>query len=185
MSDNESTTVPRRSQRLAGVVGLLLAGGLAGGVLAATNSATAAGTTTPLPAATSAPTAPGATPAPGATTAPTAPGDRGFRTRPGETPLTGADAAKVRAAALKAVPGGTVDRVETDADGATYEAHMTKADGTRVTVKLDKTFKVTSIQSGRGACGPDGQRRPGGQDRTSGPADDTAQTAPTAFGAVV
>jgi hypothetical protein len=176
MRDNESTTVPRRSQRLVGVVGLLLAGGLAGGVLAATNSATAAGTTTPLPAATSAPTAPGATPAPGGTTAP---GDRGFRRTPGETPLTGDDAAKVRAAALKAVPGGTVDRVEADADGATYEAHMTKADGTRVTVKLDKSFKVTSIESGRDACGPDGQRR------TGGAADDTAQTAPTAFGTVV
>lgn len=182
MSDNESTAVPRRSQRLAAAAGLLLAGGLAGGVLAATSTATAAGTTTSVAAATVAPTAPGST------AAPTAPADRGFPMRPGETPLTGTNAAKATAAALKAVPGGTVDRVETDADGATYEAHMTKADGTHVTVKLDKSFTVTSIENGRGECGPDGQRRPGGsggQDGTGGPADFTAQTAPTASGTTV
>ena len=65
---------------------------------------------------------------------------------------------------------------------------MTKADGTHVTVKLDESFTVTSIESGRGECGPDGQRRTGGsdgQDRTGGPADDTAQTAPTASGTAV
>ena len=38
---------------------------------------------------------------------------------------------KVTAAAQAEVPGGTIVRVETDADGhAAYEAHMTKADGT-------------------------------------------------------
>jgi len=47
------------------------------------------------------------------------------------------------------VPGGTIRRVETDAEGATYEAHMAKADGSQVTVKLDASFKVTSIQTGR------------------------------------
>jgi hypothetical protein len=41
----------------------------------------------------------------------------------------------VTAAAKAKVPGGTVIRVETDADGnAVYEAHMVKADGTPVTV---------------------------------------------------
>lgn len=65
--------------------------------------------------------------------------------------LTGADADKARAAALAAVPGATVDRVETDADGAVYEAHMTKSDGTKVTVKLDKDFKVTATEDGMGA----------------------------------
>src|SRR5690349_25070512 len=58
--------------------------------------------------------------------------------RAGETLLTGTDAEKAKAAALKAVPGGTVDRVETDADGAVYEAHMTKSDSSKVTVKFDK-----------------------------------------------
>jgi hypothetical protein len=37
-----------------------------------------------------------------------------------------------------AVPGGTVYRVETDSGDGTYEAHMSKADGTLVTVKFDK-----------------------------------------------
>lgn len=67
-----------------------------------------------------------------------------------EVVLTGDTADKVKAAALAAVPGGTVLRVENDAEGATYEAHMTKSDGTRVTVKLDANFKVTSTENGFG-----------------------------------
>ncbi len=63
----------------------------------------------------------------------------------GETPLTGDDAAQAKAAAEKAVSGGTVIRVETDSDGI-YEAHVRKADGTEVEVKMDKNFKVTSVE---------------------------------------
>ena len=65
-----------------------------------------------------------------------------------EALLTGATADKVRAAALAAVPGGTVQRVENDAEGSPYEAHMTKADGTPVTVKVDSNFTVTSTEAG-------------------------------------
>ena len=65
-----------------------------------------------------------------------------------EVLLTGDTADKVRAAALAAVPGGTVQRVENDAEGSPYEAHMTKADGTQVTVKVDSNFKVTSMEDG-------------------------------------
>ncbi len=64
--------------------------------------------------------------------------------------LTGDAAEKAKAAALDAVPGATVERVENDADGATYEAHMTKADGTRVTVKLDADFGLVEVQEGHG-----------------------------------
>lgn len=64
--------------------------------------------------------------------------------------LTGDTAEKVKAAALSAVPGGTIDRVETDTEGAVYEAHMTKSDGTHVTVKLDGSFKVTGTEEGHG-----------------------------------
>ena len=39
--------------------------------------------------------------------------------------------------------------IETDAEGATYEAHVTKADGSEATVKLDASFNVTSIEDGR------------------------------------
>jgi hypothetical protein len=62
--------------------------------------------------------------------------------------LTGDTAAKVTAAAEAAVEGGTVDRVETDAEGAAYEAHVTSADGERMTVKLDESFDVTSVEEG-------------------------------------
>jgi hypothetical protein len=62
--------------------------------------------------------------------------------------------ATLKAAALKAVPGGTVYRVETDAGDAAYEAHMTKADGTQVTVKFSKDLKVTAVESGMGKGDP-------------------------------
>jgi hypothetical protein len=69
--------------------------------------------------------------------------------RSDETPLTGDTAARVRALALAKVPGGTIVRVETDADGnAAYEAHMVKADGSPVTVYVSKELKVVSVQSG-------------------------------------
>src|SRR5687767_9764813 len=61
------------------------------------------------------------------------------RPRSDETLLTGETAAKVRAAALAKVEGGTVERVETDGDGnAAYEAHMVKADGSRITVYVNR-----------------------------------------------
>jgi uncharacterized membrane protein YkoI len=63
--------------------------------------------------------------------------------------LTGDTATSATAAAQGAVPDGTVDRVENDAEGAVYEAHMTKADGSHVTVKMDASFNVTGIESGR------------------------------------
>jgi uncharacterized membrane protein YkoI len=69
--------------------------------------------------------------------------------RSDETLLTGDTAAKVREAALARVSGGTIDRVETDADGhAAYEAHMTRSDGSRVTVYVNKAFEVAGVQSG-------------------------------------
>ena len=69
--------------------------------------------------------------------------------RPDETLLTGDTAAKVREAALAKVSGGTIERVETDADGhAAYEAHMTRSDGSRVTVYVNKAFEVVGVQSG-------------------------------------
>ena len=67
--------------------------------------------------------------------------------RSDETPLTGDALAKVTAIAKEKVPGGTIVRVETDADGnATYEAHMTRADGTPVTVYVDSSFQYVSTQ---------------------------------------
>jgi hypothetical protein len=70
---------------------------------------------------------------------------------PGETLLTGSTAATVKAAALKAVPGATVIRVETDSSGSPYEAHLRKTDGSYVSVKVNTDFTVTAVQSGFGA----------------------------------
>ncbi len=70
---------------------------------------------------------------------------------PNETLLTGTAADKVTAAAQAAVPGGTIIRVESDSGGATYEAHIKKADGSYVTVKLDASYNVTATQDGFGA----------------------------------
>jgi len=70
--------------------------------------------------------------------------------RADETLLTGNVEAQVRKAALAEVDGGTIERVETDADGnAAYEAHMVKSDGSRVTVYVNKSFDVVSVSSGR------------------------------------
>jgi hypothetical protein len=78
------------------------------------------------------------------------------RQRSDETPLTGDALSKVTAAAKAKVPGGTIVRVETDADGnSAYEAHMVKADGTPVTVYVNKQFDVVSVESGM--SGPPGR----------------------------
>ena len=61
--------------------------------------------------------------------------------------LTGETADKVEAAALEKYPGATVVRIETDSDGA-YEAHLVKADGTPVTVEVNKSFEVTGEEAG-------------------------------------
>jgi hypothetical protein len=121
--------------------GLIVVGAIGGGVLASTLTAGAQTTTTSPPASSSQST----------TTDPAAPraGHRGGGQRTDETLLTGDNAAKAKAAALKELPGATVERVETEADGnGVYEAHVTKADGTRATVFFDKDFKVTSVQDG-------------------------------------
>jgi hypothetical protein len=82
-------------------------------------------------------------------------GGRGYDPRQGghqangitEEILTGDAADQVTAAAKAAVPDGTIDRVETDAEGSPYEAHVTKADGSHVTVKINSDFSVASIEA--------------------------------------
>jgi hypothetical protein len=63
-----------------------------------------------------------------------------------EQPLSGSVAEKVRAAALAKVSGGTIERVETDADhGSPYEAHVRRSDGTELEVLVNKDFSVTAV----------------------------------------
>ena len=60
--------------------------------------------------------------------------------------LTGDVAAQVKQAALDKVGGGTVERVETDADhGSPYEAHIRRSDGTELEVLVNKDFSVTAV----------------------------------------
>jgi uncharacterized membrane protein YkoI len=68
----------------------------------------------------------------------------------GETAVTGTNAATLRAAALKQVPGATVDEITTDSGDAAYEVHLTKSDNTEVTVKFDKNLKFVKVEAGRG-----------------------------------
>jgi hypothetical protein len=129
----------RKAALSIGIVGSTLVGGAVGAALIPPASAQ---TTTTTPAAA----------APGAPAAGTAPDPtRGGHMANGitEVLLTGDTAAKVSAAASAAVPGGTIQRVENDAEGSPYEAHMTKADGTHVTVKVGTDFKVITIETGR------------------------------------
>jgi hypothetical protein len=163
MHETQPTDSPRRSKKLLSAAGLLAAGAVAGGVLASNLTASAddnssSGSSAP-PSATS-PSHPPAGKAGGATPV-----------RSDEKALTGGDAEKVRAAALDAVPGGTVYRVETDADGDAYEAHMTKSDGSLVTVKFDEEFKVTGVEAGMGSGGgPAPDASPGSGNGSGNPA---------------
>ncbi len=78
-------------------------------------------------------------------------GGQGSAGRPAhkpETPLTGDTAAKVKAAALAKVSGGTIIRVETDTDqGSPYEAHVRKPDGSQVVALVNKQFTVTAVDA--------------------------------------
>jgi hypothetical protein len=132
------TRWPRWTGVGAAVAGAFLAGGLAVGVIGMA-SAQDQPSTTP------------STPDSGSATAQPAPPDQGNRDesqpqRSDEQLLTGTDAEKAKAAALAKYPGATIQRVETDSDGV-YEAHLITADGKRVTVEMDKDFKVTGEEA--------------------------------------
>jgi hypothetical protein len=80
-----------------------------------------------------------------------------------EKAVTGADATKAQAAAVKYVGSGTAGAVTTDFTGNGYEVTVTKSDGTKVEVRLDSSFAVMQRPGGRG--GPGGPGGPGGSGR--------------------
>jgi hypothetical protein len=57
-----------------------------------------------------------------------------------EKAVTGDDATKAQAAAVKLVGGGTAGAVTTDMTGTGYETTVTKSDGSSVEVHLDSSF---------------------------------------------
>jgi uncharacterized membrane protein YkoI len=135
------------------MAGTALLGGALGASLIGTADAQttdSTSTTTASPSGSSSDTSSTATPPPDAHGAPD--WSKGGHQANGitETVLTGDDLTKATAAAEAAVPGATAERAETDAEGAAYEVHMTKADGSVVTVKLDASFNVTSTIDGMG-----------------------------------
>src|SRR5205807_1317793 len=114
----------------------LAAVGLAGAAVAAGAGSTKAGTTTTATTTTAKPA------------------------RTPENALSGDVLAKVKAAAV-AKTGGTVDSVTTENDGsdaaAAYEVHETKANGSHLTVTLDKSNAALSVETHAGR--PDHARR--------------------------
>jgi hypothetical protein len=59
-----------------------------------------------------------------------------------EKAVTGTAAAKARAAAVKAVGGGTAGEVTTNYTRNGYEVTVTKSNGSKVEVHLDSSFKA-------------------------------------------
>jgi hypothetical protein len=153
------TSQPARGRRGLLVGGGLLATGVVAGAIIGGTVLSSAATTTP-----SAPSSSSSTAAP-STSGAQAPNKQATPVRGDEKAVSADVAAKLKAAALKAVPGGTVYRVETDGDGDAYEAHMTKADGSLVTVKFDKNYAVTGVEEG---MGPGGRGHGGSDGDTDG-----------------
>ena len=128
------------NKKIIGVSSLLALGLVAGGV-ASISSASAA--ETPALESSAPATYPLVTP-----TEPTV-SETSETPRAPETPVATDLASELSAIALAKYPGATVDRVENDNDGATYEAHLTLADGSHVTVKFDADKNITATEVGR------------------------------------
>ncbi len=71
-----------------------------------------------------------------------------------EQAVTGDAADKAKAAAIKAVGGGTAGEVTTDYFGDGYEVAVTKSDGSKVEVHLDSSFDVMGPPGGAGGAAP-------------------------------
>jgi hypothetical protein len=140
--DTKRRTVPRSL-----IVGAVVAG-VALGSYGIASAASGSGSTPSTTASTAAPSTAAPSQAPAAPPGASAQNPWGAQ-RSDETLLTGDTASKVQALAVAKVgSGATVVRVETDADGhAAYEVHMVKADGTPVTVYVDKSFNVVSVET--------------------------------------
>ncbi|HKT05137.1 MAG TPA: hypothetical protein VJT31_36945 [Rugosimonospora sp.] len=77
-------------------------------------------------------------------------GVAGTAQQPGAV-VTGAVAAQAAAAALRAVPGATVVRVQLAADGGGYDVYLREQDGTTTLVTLDRNFVVRAVESDVGS----------------------------------
>lgn len=126
-------------KKLIGASALLATGLLAGGMFSVTTAANAADTNSTSSSAST------------AATPPSFGGDQGNRTP--EAAVSADVLAKLTSAVEAELPGATVIRGEVDSDGAAYEAHVKKADGSFATVKFDANYKVTGVEADHGPKG--------------------------------
>jgi hypothetical protein len=147
---NDSSKTRSRAARWAGAAGLVAAGAITGGVLAGTIGANAATTTA---AATSSSTPSSSS---GSATG-EAPADRpehgSAAHESNEKAVTGANATKAQAAAVKVAGSGTAGAVTADMTGSGYEVTVTKSDGSTQEVHLNSAFAVASHLGGHGGHG--------------------------------
>lgn len=129
----EEGKTPMRGMRWAGAAGLLAAGAITGGVLAGTMSANAATDTTTTSSSGTSSTS---------HTRDNYPAHGTAAHEALEKPVTGTNAAKGKAAAVKALGSGTAGAVTTDVSGNGYEVTVTKSDGSKVEVHLNGSFSL-------------------------------------------
>lgn len=152
-------------KQLLGAAGILAAGLIVGSTLSLNAAANAAGTESTTSSTTDSTTT---------QTTPQPPADIFSSTpvRDDEEAVSSDVAAKLTAAAQAKYPGATVIRAETDGDGAAFEVHLKKADGSVVTVKFDASYNITGTEEGFGP-GPKGGHGPrGDHDDNDGQGDD-------------
>ncbi|HEX4186833.1 MAG TPA: hypothetical protein VHY83_02940 [Solirubrobacteraceae bacterium] len=158
-------------------LGALALGALALGGSALAGAATGSGSSTTTTPATP-PANGGGAPGPGFN-AGDAPGTPAHENA--EKVITGEAAEKAKAAALASVGGGTAGTVTGDfRNSGDYEVEVTKKDGSKLTVRLDSSFKV---ESHPGPGGPGAPGAPGAPDQR-GTAGGEAGSAPAPAGTV-
>jgi hypothetical protein len=121
---------------------------------AAVGGAAVAGAATSHSGTTAAPATASGKPPPAALQNMPAPGTAAHEDH--ETAVTGDAADKAKAAAIKAVGGGTAGDVTTDYFGDGYEVTVTKPAGGKVEIHLDSSFDVMGLPRGKGGAPPPG-----------------------------
>jgi len=123
---------------LAGAAALAVGGSaIASAASSSSHPATATTSTNPSPPSWSSHAPPANMPAPGTAAHEDA-----------EKAVTGSDASKAQAAAVKSVGSGTAGAVTTDYFGTGYEVTVTKSDGSSVDVHLDSSFNAMQPPAG-------------------------------------
>ena len=131
---------------------LLVAGAVAGslvtGIAVGATTLAVSAASSPSPVASPAPASPGQGSGASGAAAPSMPAHGSSEHEGAETPVTGDNAAKAQAAAVKSLGGGTAGAVTTDFTKTGYEVTVTKTDGTQTEVHLDLNFNVMQGHGG-------------------------------------